>query len=256
MQLSSFGQVQLIQSLQSDAFQYFIHEIDSNTGLVKDSTKKDWPSSIAAVGMALSAYPVGIERGFITRDEAIVRTLRILRFFSSSEQSRSPTATGYKGFYYHFLDMETGERAWQCELSTIDSALLFAGMLLAAQYFDRDSANENEIRELAIEIYGRADWRWALNDGPTLTHGWRPESGFLDYRWDGYDEALIAYVIGLGSPTSRFLQRVLMHTRRSTSGRKFTTTNTSSPRHCSRISSHTCGSIFVAFRIAACAIAV
>ena len=201
MQLSSFDQVELIQSLQSDAFQYFIHEIDANTGLVKDSTKEGWPSSIAAVGMALSAYPVGIERGFITRDEAIVRTLRILRFFASSEQSRSPTATGYKGFYYHFLDMETGKRAWQCELSTIDSALLFAGMLFAAQYFDRDSANEDEIRELAIEIYSRADWCWALNSGATLTHGWRPESGFLDYRWNGYDEALIAYVLGLGSAT-------------------------------------------------------
>src|SRR5215831_3328437 len=194
---------QLLSRLQSDAFKYFIHEVNSDTGLVKDSTKAGWPSSIAAVGMALSAYPVGVEHGFIKRDEAIALTLRKLQFFARSEQSQRPTATGYKGFYYHFLDMESGKRAWQCELSTVDSAFLFAGMLLAAQYFDRDTVEEQEIRKLAVDLYRRADWRWALNGGATLTHGWRPESGFLSYRWHGYDEALLAYVLGLGSPTFR-----------------------------------------------------
>src|SRR5882762_10669509 len=92
---------QLISNLQSDAFKYFVHEVNPDNGLVKDCTKDGWPSSIAAVGMALSAYPVGVERGFITRDEAIVRTLRKLHFFATSEQSSSPDATGYKGFYYH-----------------------------------------------------------------------------------------------------------------------------------------------------------
>jgi len=201
VQLSYIHQPDFIRRLQSDAFKYFVQEVDSNTGLVRDSTKGGWPSSIAAVGMALSAYPVGVERGLITRDETITRTLRQLRFFAGSEQSQNPNATGYKGFYYHFLDMKTGRRAWQCELSTIDSALLFAGMLLAAEYFNRDSSDEDEIRRLAIELYSRADWRWALNRGPTLAHGWRPESGFLRNRWDGYDEALIAYVLALGSPT-------------------------------------------------------
>ena len=197
----SADKTQLVSRLQTDAFNYFVKEVDPRTGLVRDSTKQGWPSSITAVGMALSAYPVGVERGLITRDEAIERTLRKLRFFAHSEQSRRPNATGYKGFYYHFLDMQTGQRAWQCELSTVDSTFLFAGMLLAGQYFDQESPDEQEIRKLAVDLYQRADWTWALNRGPTLTHGWLPESGFLDYRWDGYDEALLAYALGLGSPT-------------------------------------------------------
>jgi hypothetical protein len=191
----------LLSELQSDAFKYFVNEVNPANGLVADCTKKGWPSSIAAVGMALAAYPVGVEHNFISREEAIVRTLGKLRFFANSEQSKSPTATGYKGFYYHFLDMQTGRRAWQCELSTIDSTFLFAGMLSAAAYFDRESAAENEIRALADKLYRRADWQWAINGGATLTHGWLPETGFLRYRWGGYDEALLAYILALGSPT-------------------------------------------------------
>jgi hypothetical protein len=194
-------QEKLLSDLQSDAFNYFIHEVSPENGLVVDCTKPGWPSSIAAVGMALSAYPVGVERNFITREEAIERTLKKLRFFSGSEQSTSPNATGYKGFYYHFLDMRTGRRAWECELSTIDSTFLFAGMLAAAAYFDRDSEAETEIRQLVDQLYRRADWRWAMNGGATLTHGWRPETGYLAHRWQGYDESTLAYVLGLGSPT-------------------------------------------------------
>ena len=192
---------QLLSSLQSDAFKYFVNEVNADNGLVADCTKKNWPSSIAAVGMALSVYPIGVERNFISREEAIKRTLRKLRFFASSEQSKRPNATGYKGFYYHFLNMQTGRRAWQCELSTIDSTFLFAGMLAAAAYFDRETEDENEIRKLADELYRRADWKWAINGGATLTHGWLPESGFLSARWEGYDESTLAYVLGLGSPT-------------------------------------------------------
>ena len=110
-------------------------------------------------------------------------------------------ASGYKGFFYHFLDIETGRRVWQCELSTIDSAFLFAGMLTAATYFDHDTADEAEVRRLADALYRRADWDWARNGGPTITHGWRPETGFLPYRYQGYDEGLLLYVLGLGSPT-------------------------------------------------------
>src|SRR3989442_15809842 len=110
-------QEKLLSDLQRDAFKYFVHEVNRDNGLVVDCTKGGWPSSIAAVGMALSAYPVGVEQGFIARDEAIERTLRKLRFLAGSEQSKSPNATGYKGFYYHFLDMQTGRRAWECELS-------------------------------------------------------------------------------------------------------------------------------------------
>jgi len=192
----------LLSDLQSDAFKYFVHEVNPVNGLIRDCTKEGWPSSIAAVGMALSVYPVGVEHGFIERDEAIVRTLKKLRFFAASEQSPSPMASGYKGFYYHFLDMQTGRRAWECELSTIDSTFLFAGMLAAAAYFDRDSEDEAEIRRLADELYSRADWQWAMDGGATLSHGWCPELGFLTSRWDGYDESTLAYILGLGSPTS------------------------------------------------------
>ncbi len=201
MHTLSSQQDKLLSDLQSDAFKYFVHEVNPDNGLVADCTKGGWPSSIAAVGMALSAYPVGVERGLITREEAIARTLTKLRFFSESEQSRSPDAAGYKGFYYHFLDMQTGRRAWECELSTIDSTFLFAGMLVAAAYFDRDSEDENEIRTLSDQLYRRADWRWAIDGGVTLTHGWRPETRFLPYRWQGYNESTLAYILALGSPT-------------------------------------------------------
>jgi hypothetical protein len=194
-------QEKLLSDLQSEAFKYFIHEVNPDNGLVVDCTKRGWPSSIAAVGMALTSYPVGVERSLISRDEAIERTLRKLRFFADSEQSNKVDATGYKGFYYHFLDMKTGKRAWQCELSTIDSTFLFAGMLVAAAYFDRDSQPEAEIRRLADQLYRRADWQWATAGGATLSHGWRPESGFLKDRWDGYDEGVLADILALGSPT-------------------------------------------------------
>ena len=192
---------ELLSSLQADAFQYFVKEVNPDNGLVVDCTKGGWPSSIAAIGMALSAYPVGVEHNFITREAAIERTLRNLRFFAGSEQSTNAEATGHKGFYYHFLDMQTGRRAWQCELSTIDTTFLFAGMLAAAAYFDRDSSQEGEIRTLTDQLYKRADWGWAINGGATLTHGWTPERGFLPYRWDRYDESTLAYILGLGSPT-------------------------------------------------------
>ncbi|MBV8384547.1 MAG: hypothetical protein JOZ63_18335, partial [Planctomycetaceae bacterium] len=153
------------------------------------------------VGMALATAPLVAERGFLPRIEVARRVLTKLRFFRDSPQGPEPDATGYKGFYYHFLDMQTGRRVWQCELSTIDSAFLLAGMLTAAVYFDRDTEDEAEIRALVDALYRRADWRWAMNGGPSVTHGWRPESGFIPYRWTGYDEALLLYLLGLGSPT-------------------------------------------------------
>jgi hypothetical protein len=97
--------------------------------------------------------------------------------------------------------MQTGRRAWQCELSTIDSTFLLAGALTARIYFDADTVNEREIRSLADALYHRADWQWAQNEGATVTHGWKPESGFLEYRWEGYDEAMLLYILGLGSPS-------------------------------------------------------
>jgi len=190
-----------LDRLQRDAFTYFVNEVNPANGLVKDCTRPEFPSSIAAVGLALAAYPVGAERGWLTRTEAVTRALTTLRFFWNSPHGSEPDAIGYKGFYYHFLDMHTGRRAWDCELSTIDTALLLAGALTAASYLDRDVAEEREVRELADALYRRADWQWAQNGEATLTHGWKPESGFLPYRWRGYDEATILYLLGLGSPT-------------------------------------------------------
>ena len=190
-----------LQKLQRETFGYFLHETNPANGLVIDKTALDWPASIAATGLALACYPVAVERGFMSRSAAVERTLTTLRFFWHSPHGPEPDATGYQGFYYHFLDMQTGRRAWQCELSTVDSTFLLAGALAAAMYFDADSADETELRTLADALYRRANWQWAQDGGSTVTHGWKPESGFLRYRWEGYDEALLLYVLGLGSPT-------------------------------------------------------
>ncbi|HCE10410.1 MAG TPA: hypothetical protein DEQ40_17755, partial [Oxalobacteraceae bacterium] len=198
MKLSADAELKL---LQHESFRYFLHETSSVNGLVIDKTEPNWPASIAATGLALAAYPVGVERGLMSRAAAVERTLTTLRFFWNSPQGPEPDTTGYKGFYYHFLDMETGRRAWQCELSTVDSAFLLAGALTSGVYFDANTADEREIRTLADALYQRADWQWVQNGGDTVTHGWKPESGFIKYRWEGYDEALLLYILGLGSPT-------------------------------------------------------
>ncbi len=190
-----------LETLQRKTFGYFVHEANPANGLVVDKTEANWPASIAATGLALAAYPVGVERGFMTRDAAIERTLTTLRFFWNSPQGPEPEATGYRGFYYHFLDMQTGRRVWDCELSTVDSAFFLAGALAAGAYFGGDTAEENEIRSLADALYRRCDWAWAQNGEATITHGWRPENGFITFRWEGFDEALLLYVLALASPT-------------------------------------------------------
>ena len=190
-----------LEKLQRESFNYFLHETNSANGLVIDKTEANWPASIAATGLALASYPVAVERGFVAHAAAVKRTLTTLRFLWNSPQGPESDTTGYRGFYYHFLDMRTGRRAWQCELSTVDSAFLLAGALTAGIYFAADTADESEIRMLADGLYRRADWQWAQDSGATVTHGWRPETGFLKYRWDGYDEALLLYILGLGSPT-------------------------------------------------------
>ncbi len=193
----------LLRHLQENSFGYFVHEVNRANGLVLDKTAGHWPASIAAVGMALTCYPVGIERGFIGREEGVERTLTTLRFFAGSEQSTAVDATGYKGFYYHFLDMRSGKRAWKSELSSIDTALFIAGALAAAAYFDGATPEETAIRSLTTMLYERIEWDWMLQGDSTLCHGWRPEpdSGFIPYRWEGYDEALVLYILALGSPT-------------------------------------------------------
>lgn len=135
-----------LEKIQRQSFSYFLHETNPANGLVIDKTATNWPASIAATGLALATYPVAVERAFMSRAAAVERTLATLRFFWRSPQGPEPDATGYRGFYYHFLDMRTGRRAWKSELSTIDSTFLLAGALTAGVYFDAESDDEREIR--------------------------------------------------------------------------------------------------------------
>jgi len=191
----------LLDRFQSAAFGYFLETFNPANGLIADSTRPGAPASIAVVGFALSAYPVGVERGWITRAEAASRTLTALRFFWSARQHGADGATGHRGFFYHFLDLTTGARAWRCELSPMDTALLIAGMLTAAAHFTDDTPAEVEIRHLADAIYRRVDWRWAQGGHATIRQGWKPKRGFLPYDWEGYNEAMVLYALGLASPT-------------------------------------------------------
>ena len=192
---------QTLDQLQRAAFGYFLQAVNPANGLIADTSREHSPASIGVVGFALSAYPVAVERGWMARADAADRALATLRFFHDSDQSGSPEATGYKGFYYHFLDMHTGARVWRSELSMIDSALLIAGALTAGRYFTANSADEIQLRELVDVLYRRVDWSWAQHGGATINHGWKPESGFFHYCWDGYSEAIVLYVLALGSPT-------------------------------------------------------
>ena len=189
----------LIARAQHHAFGYFEASTDPASGLVLDSTQPDSPCSIAGVGMALTAYPIAVERGWMTRVQAVSITLRTLRFFAGADMSGSPHATGHRGFYYHFLDMRTGTRAWKSELSSIDTAFLVAGFIAVAQYFDRDNAHEAEIRATAGMLEDRVDWAWMRNCDGAICHGWRPERGFLRYHWSGYSEGLLMMALALGS---------------------------------------------------------
>jgi hypothetical protein len=192
-----------LEGLQRDAFKYFLQMTNPDNGLVHDHTGLDIPASIAVVGMALACYVVAVERKWLTRDDAIQRTLTTLRFFWNSPQGTEPNATGYKGFYYHFLGYHTGKRACESELSTIDTGCLLAGMLTARTYFQGDSKDEREIRQLADDLYRRVDWQWVQgrDHGPTISHGWTPEHDYLPWQWLGYNESLFLYILALGSPT-------------------------------------------------------
>ncbi len=191
-----------LDTVQSRTFHYFWDLTNTTNGLTPDRAPTPSFSSIAAVGFALTAYPIGVERTYITRDEARQRVVTTLRFFWTATQDSSASgATGYHGFFYHFLDMDTGKRFQQVELSTIDTALLLAGVLTCQSYFDGTDPVETEIRQLADSIYRRTDWQWAAPRAPLVALGWHPENGFLGYDWRGYNEAMILYILALGSPT-------------------------------------------------------
>lgn len=191
-----------LDTLQERTFGYFRELANPANGLVPDR----WPtpsfSSIAAVGMGLTAWGVAVERGWATREEAAERVLTTLRFFWNAPQGEAAAGTsGHRGFFYHFLDMQTGARFEDVELSTIDTTLLLAGALFCREYFDGDDPAEAEIRALADSLYFRVDWPWAIVRPPVVSMGWRPERGFVDHDWRGYDESMLLYVLALASPT-------------------------------------------------------
>ncbi len=193
----------LFDDIERRTFDFFWETTNSDNGLVPDRFPRPGaPASIAAVGFALTAYPIGAERGYVTRAQARQRTLTTVRFFRDAPQGPQATGmTGYKGFFYHFLDMKTGARQGKTELSTMDTALLVGGMLYAQSYFDGADADESEIRQAVEAIYSRIEWPWFLVRSPAISMSWHPESGFSDYDYRGYGEAMILYVLALGSPT-------------------------------------------------------
>jgi len=191
-----------VEELQKRTFDWFRHVTDPRTGLTPDR----WPtpsfSSVAAVGFALACWPVGVERGWMTREEARDITLTTIRFFHDAPQGPEATGvTGYKGFFYHFLDMDTGHRFGTTELSTVDTALLLGGMLFAARYFDGDDAGEAEIREKAQAIYDRVEWDWAVVRPNLISMGWHPETGHIPHDWHVYNEGMIVLLLAMGSTT-------------------------------------------------------
>ncbi|HET7112716.1 MAG TPA: glucoamylase family protein [Pyrinomonadaceae bacterium] len=189
-----------LDDLQRRIFEYFWQQADPQTGLVPDRARVDGSTldenhqnvgSIAATGFGLTALCIASERRWIDSASAVHRTRATLRFFADR-------AFQQRGWFYHWIDIKTGERRWNSEVSSIDTALLLAGVMTVRQCF----ANDAEIARLATKIYERVDFRWMLNGDPLLlSHGWKPETGFLRPRWDTYSEDTILYLLGIGSPT-------------------------------------------------------
>lgn len=194
----------LLDTLQHTGVLYFWNEANPANGMVKDRSTAGSVSSIAATGFGLSAITVGVDRGWLDRDAARARTLTTLTTFWNGPQGNGVSGfIGYKGLYYHWLDMNSATRTWDSELSTIDTALLFAGIIDAKRYWNGGAADEVQIRALADSITWRADWNFMRNGNPGILMGWKPGGGgFAGYnQWLGYNEAMIMYLIALGSPT-------------------------------------------------------
>jgi len=191
---SPLTDAELIDDIQRRTFDWFWETSNAENGLVNDRWPTQSFSSIAAVGFGLTAYGIGAERGWVTREQAAQRVLTTLRFFEQGVE-------GYKGFFYHFVDMKTGKRFEKVELSTIDTTLFLAGALFCQSYFDRDNDTERAIRESADRLYGSAEWTYFHERNPLISMGWTPENGLHDYDYTGYNEAMILYVLAIGSPT-------------------------------------------------------
>jgi hypothetical protein len=195
-------QTAFLDTLEHRTFNWFWETGNASNGLTPDR----WPaksfSSVAAIGFALTAYPIGVERGYVSRTEAADRTLTTLRFMYNAPQGPQSTAvTGYKGFFYHFLDMNTGYRFETVELSTIDTSLLLAGVLFDQSYFTEANATESAIRAYADSLYLRVDWTYVRPRAPLVSMGWTPEHGYIEADWHGLNEAIILNILALGSPT-------------------------------------------------------
>ena len=181
----------------------FWYQANPTNGLVRDRSDPTSASSVAATGFGLTALGVAIDHGWITRAAGRARALATLKTFREGPQGDAVTdTTGYHGWFCHFLDFNTGLRAGTTELSSIDTALLLAGIVYAREYFDGSDLDEVSIRTLADAIIDRVDWAWMENGGDTLAMGWRPELGFLQARWVGYNQAVILYLVGLGAQAS------------------------------------------------------
>jgi len=191
-----------VDELQERTFRWFTHVTNRSNGLTPDRWPTESFSSVAAVGFALTCWPIGVERGWMSREEARERTLTTIRFFHDAPQGPQATGvTGYKGFFYHFLDMDTGHRFGRTELSTVDTALLIGGMLFAARWFDGDQADEVEIRRLAQAVYDRIEWDWVMVRPDRISMGWHPETGFIEADWHVYNEGMLVLLLAIGSRT-------------------------------------------------------
>lgn len=193
----------LLDTIQHTAFKFFWEQANPSNGLIKDRGPGNSPCSIASVGFGLSAICIGVDHGWVSREAARDRVLTTLNTFWTYPQGTGPSGyIGAFGLFYHFLDMDTGVRTWDSELSTIDTGLLLAGIIDARQFFDGTDSVETRIRALADSIYRRMNWNLMRNFNPGIMLGWMPGTGFAGYgQWIGYNEATIMYILAMGSPT-------------------------------------------------------
>ncbi len=197
------GDDEFLDYLQQVSFDYFWYAGNPNNGLVPDRSAINSACSIAAVGFGLTAIGIAIDHGWVTRAQGAARVSTTLGTFLNGPQGPGTSGViGYKGWFYHFLDMNTGLRAGSSELSSIDTALLLGGVLYAKQYFDGTNATETGISTMADAIFSRVDWNWMAQGTDAVSMGWQPASGFLSANWIGYDEGMIIYILGLGTATN------------------------------------------------------